>query len=103
MTRRFTQKEKIKAVLRANVTGVTAEEVASKIGIHTFSLYRWKKELRDLGVLVEMPKDTKVQPDADLERKLKALQKENEQLRMENAILKKLKEYGDAKRKKPSN
>jgi len=32
------------------LTGVLAEEVANEIGIHTFSLYRWKKELRDAGL-----------------------------------------------------
>jgi transposase-like protein len=38
---------KIKAVLKASKPGVTASEVAQEVGIHTFSLYRRKKELRD--------------------------------------------------------
>ncbi len=38
---------KIQAVLKAARPGVLAQEVADEIGIHTFSLYRWKKELRD--------------------------------------------------------
>jgi transposase len=92
---------KIKAVLKASKPGITASEVAEEIGIHTFSLYRWKKELRDAGLLSKMPKKKDLETDLGLEDKLRRLQKENEQLRMENAILKKLKEYGDAQRKKP--
>jgi len=93
---------KIKAVLKASRPGITASEVAEEIGIHTFSLYRWKKELRDAGLLNKMPKEKDLETDLVLDEKLRQLQKENEYLRMENAVLKKLKEYGEAKRKKPS-
>lgn len=93
---------KIKAVLKASRPGITASEVAKEIGIHTFSLYRWKKELRDAGLLNKMPKEKDLETDLVLDEKLRRLQKENEYLRMENAVLKKLKEYGEAKRKKPS-
>jgi transposase len=93
---------KIKAVLKASMPGITASEVAEEIGIHTFSLYRWKKELRDAGLLNKMPKEKDLNTDLGLEQKYRKLQKENEHLRMENAVLKKLKEYGEAKRKKPS-
>ena len=47
---------KIKAVLKASRSGITANEVAKEIGIHTFSLYRWKRELRDEGLLTKIPK-----------------------------------------------
>lgn len=93
---------KIKAVLKASKPGITASEVADEIGIHTFSLYRWKKELRDAGLLNKMPKKKDLESDLKLEEKLRRLEKENEQLLLENAVLKKLKEYGEAKRKKPS-
>lgn len=93
---------KIKAVLKASRPGIIAAEVAEEIGIHTFSLYRWKKELRDAGLLNKMPKEKDLQSDLKLEAELKRLQRENEELRMENAVLKKLKEYGEAKKKKPS-
>lgn len=33
---------KIRAVLKASKPGILASEVAKEIGIHTFSLYRWK-------------------------------------------------------------
>jgi len=92
---------KIKAVLKASKPGVTASEVAQEIGIHTFSLYRWKKELRDAGLLSKMPDKKDLESDLGLEDKLRQLEKENQRLLMENAILKKLKEHGEAKRKKP--
>jgi transposase-like protein len=49
-----------------------------------------------------MPKKKDLESDLALEEKLRRLEKENKRLLMENAILKKLKEHGDAKRKKPS-
>ena len=52
--------EKIWAVIEANQPGRLAEDVAKKVGIHTFSLYRWKKELRDAGLLVMHDKAIKI-------------------------------------------
>ncbi|WXG53390.1 MAG: hypothetical protein RNU03_01425 [Candidatus Sedimenticola sp. (ex Thyasira tokunagai)] len=49
-----------------------------------------------------MPDKIDVQTDLKLREQLKQLEKENKHLRMENAVLKKLEEMGDAKRKKPS-
>ena len=102
MTHKHSVDIKIKAVLKASRPGVLAADVADEIGIHTFSLYRWKKELRDAGLLNKMPKKEDLQGDLKQEAKLKRLIKENEALRMENAILKKAKELGEAKKKKPS-
>lgn len=93
---------KINAVLKASKPGITASAVAQEIGIHTFSLYRWKKELRDAGLLSKMPKKRDIEGDLEQAEQLKQLKKENEYLKMENAILKKQKELGEAKRKKPS-
>jgi transposase-like protein len=93
---------KMRAVLKASRPGVLAQDVADEIGIHTFSLYRWKKELRDAGLLNKMPKKIDVQSDLKLRDQLERVQKENRQLKMENAVLKKLRALGDAKRKTPS-
>ena len=51
---------KINAVLQANLPGVLAEDIAKKLGIHTFSLYRWKKELRDAGLIGDMTDKTNI-------------------------------------------
>ena len=93
---------KIRAVLKSCKPGVLAADVAKEIGIHTFSLYRWKKELRDAGLLNRMPKREALEGDLFKDKRLNELEIENERLKMEVAVLKKLKELGDAKRKKPS-
>ena len=54
MKKFYTLKEKIKAVKKANKPGVFASDVANEIGIPPFSLYRWKKELRDRGLNKDM-------------------------------------------------
>lgn len=90
---------KIHAVLKASRPGVLARDVADELGIHTFSLYRWKKELRDAGLLNKMPDKADIQSDLKLKDQLKQLQKKYQQLKMENAVLKKCQELGDAKKR----
>ncbi len=88
---------KIQAVLKAARPGVLAQEVADEIGIHTFSLYRWKKELRDAGLLNKMPEKIDVQTDLKLQDQLERVQKENWQLKMENAVLKNYRSWATPK------
>ena len=103
MRKQHTKQLKIKAVIKANQPGVLAADVAKELGIHTFSLYRWKKELRDKGWLMKIPDDMEdIKLKLDQEKELLALRKEVKQLRLENAVLKKQKEHGDARKKKPS-
>ena len=94
-------KVKINAVLQANLPGVLAEDIAKELGIHTFSLYRWKKELRDAGFIGDMTDKTNIKKKLDQAEELKRLRKENDELKLENDILKKLKEVGEARKKKP--
>jgi len=103
MRKRHTEQLKINAVIKANQPGVLAADVAHELGIHTFSLYRWKKELRDKGLLTKIPDDmADIKLKIDQEKELLALRKEVKQLRLENAVLKKQQEHGDARKKKPS-
>lgn len=95
-------KVKINAVLQANLPGVLAEDIAKELGIHTFSLYRWKKELRDAGFLGDMTDKFNIKNKLEQREELKLLRKEIEDLKIENAVLKKQKEYGEARQKKPS-
>ena len=95
-------KVKINAVLQANLPGVLAEDVAKELGIHTFSLYRWKKELRDAGLIGDMTDKANIKNKLDQLEELKRLRKENEALKLENDVLKKQKELGEAQKKKPS-
>lgn len=102
MKKTFTITQKLRAVRKAKKEGVLAEEVAKEYGIHTFSLYRWKKELRDMGFNESMTNKEDVKKKLSLQEELKQLRKENKQLQMENAVLKKLKELDDAQKKKSS-
>lgn len=95
-------KVKINAVLQANLPGVLAKDIAKELGIHTFSLYRWKKELRDAGFIGDMTDKSNINNKLKQREELKLLHKEIEDLKIENAILKKQKEYGEARKKKPS-
>ena len=95
-------KVKINAVLQANLPGVLAEDIAKELGIHTFSLYRWKKELRDAGFIGDMTDKSNIKNKLKQREELKLLRKEIEDLKIENAILKKQKEHGEARKKKPS-
>ena len=100
MKKFYTLEEKLRAVRKANKPGVLAEDVANKIGIHTFSLYRWKKELREYGLNEKMNNKQNVKNKLEYLKSLKRLEKENKQLKMENDVLKKLKELDDAQKKK---
>ncbi|WP_241087478.1 transposase [Candidatus Vondammii sp. HM_W22] len=89
---------KIKAVLKASLPSITAGEVAEEIGVHTFSLYRWKKELRDAGLLNKTLKEKDFDTDLEFEEKLSQLQKENERFRIESAVLKSSKDMAKPKK-----
>lgn len=102
MKKFHTLEEKIRAVKKASKPGVLTGDVAKEIGIHTFSLYRWKKELRDAGFIGDMTDKTNIKKNLDQAEELKQLRKENADLKLENDILKKLKEIGEARKKKPS-
>lgn len=102
MKKGYPLKVKINAVLQANIPGVLAEDVAKELGIHTFSLYRWKKELRDAGLIGDMTDKANIKKTLEQTEELKRLRKENEALKLENDVLKKLKELGEARKKKPS-
>jgi transposase len=100
MKKIHTLEEKLRAIRKANKPGVLAKDVANEIGIHTFSLYRWKKELRDYGLNRKMNNKQNVKNKLEYLKALKRLEKENKQLKMENDVLKKLKELDDAQKKK---
>ena len=94
---------KIKAVLKASLPGITAGEVAEEISIHTFFLYRWKKKLRDAGLLNKMPKEKDFDTDLEFEEKLSQLQKENERFRIESAVLKSSRDMAKPKQRSLQN
>jgi transposase len=81
---------KREAVLMACQPGVRLKDVAEQLSIHPNMLSRWKKELRDSGVIArataapEAPAKLKAE-----EVKLRQLERELADAREENEILKK--------------
>jgi hypothetical protein len=69
--------------------GILASNVVDGLCIHIYSLYRWKKELRDAELVDKMPNKIDIQIDLALKNKPRQLEKENELPKMENAVLKK--------------
>lgn len=82
----YTPEFKETAVRLACRDGVSVEKVAGELGIACWTLRRWMRErtVAD-GVSPSTPPGT----DADLRRRVRLLEEENRQLRMERDILKK--------------
>ena len=89
MKRNYTKDFKIKACELVLTDGIKIAVVAEKLGIHPNMLYRWVDEYRTQGNDAFVGKGHQKPADAELRK----LRKENEQLRMENEILKKAAAY----------
>lgn len=90
VTKKHSIEFKLSAVKAAEQPGVYAQDIADAIGIHAFSLSRWKKELREAGYLNVKNRETKKVEQLSLEQRVSDLEKEVMRLRMENDLLKKL-------------
>lgn len=80
---------KVTAVALAAMPRTYAADVADILDIHPVMLYRWKKEVRD-GVI--MNKTNKATIDSSTAKELKrlhAIEKEHETLKMKHDLLKK--------------
>jgi transposase len=82
--RTFSTEYKQEAVQLVTKQGLSAAEAASRLGIGTNLLRKWKQAHEQQGPLVASPR----QPSA-LEAENARLRAENERLRMEREILKK--------------
>jgi transposase len=85
----YTPEFKETAVRLASRDGVSVEKVAGELGIACWTLRRWMRQ----GPAADgvSPQTAKSTPDAeaDLRRRVRKLEEENRQLRMERDILKK--------------
>jgi transposase len=101
---RYTDEFKVKAVRLTFMKGTQIKEVASALDIHPFMLSRWRKEYRE-GKYVADRRIKRVVDDEAVSRleKLKALERENAKLRVENDLLKKAIRFSSEKRQKSSN
>jgi len=89
MARRYNKEFKIKACELVLKDGISKKEVADKFGINVNMLYRWIDEYETYGEDAFVGKGYLHKEDAELRK----LRKENEQLKMENDILKKAAAY----------
>ena len=101
---RYTDEFKVKAVRLTFMKGTQVKEVANSLDIHPFMLSRWRKEYRE-GKYVADRRVKKVVDDETVSKleKLKALEKENAKLRVENDLLKKAIRFSSEKRRTSSN
>ena len=89
MARNYNKEFKVKACELVLKEGIAKKVVAEKLGIHVGMLYRWIDEYETYENDAFVGKGHLHKEDAEL----KKLRKENEQLKMENDILKKAAAY----------
>ena len=90
-TLKYTDEFKGKAVLLTHEDGARVRVIAQMLDIHPFMLSRWRKEFRE--GLIPVPKTKKASKDVKKKKsehdQIRALEKENESLKLENELLKK--------------
>ena len=100
-TYKYSEEFKSTAVRLSHLPDVTVHDVAESLSIHPFMLSRWRKQVRDGGI---MAKNVKVNKEAAAELKaLRKMKKAYERLKIEHALLKKAIEFTSAKRATSSN
>ena len=91
---------KVTAVALAALPRTYAADVAEILDIHPVMLYRWKKEVRDGMIMTKTKKGTLDSSTAKELKRLKAIEKEHEKLKMKHDLLKKSIQYcSDLKKK----
>lgn len=93
---------KLDAVKLANHPGIKTQDVATVLSIHPFMLSRWKKEYREGRLRMAKPVKVAASDLSEAERRIRALERENAQLREENDLLKKLEPSGSPRKRKSS-
>ena len=92
--RRFDEEFKREAARLASQVGRTDEQVARDLGVSAWSVSRWRKQFglsKAAGGLRANPAPSATPPAsvAELERQIRALERENADLREQRTILKK--------------
>lgn len=99
---RYSESFKATAVKLAHVKGILIKDVAESLDIHPFMLSRWIKEVRE-GKIVA--KGNKVELDSNTVtelKRLRKLEKDHEQLKMEHSLLKKAIRFCSEQKQKSS-
>jgi len=93
---------KVTAIALAALPKTYAIDVAKILDIHPVMLYRWKKEYRDGLIMTKIRKPTLDSSTAQEQKRLKAIEKEHETLKMKHDLLKKSIQFCSDQKKKSS-
>jgi len=93
---------KATAVALAALPRTYAADVAEILDIHPVMLYRWKKEVREGIIMNKTIKGTLDSSTAKELKRLRAIEKEHETLKMKHDLLKKSIQYCSDQKKKSS-
>jgi len=93
-TKQYTTEFKVTAVRLSLRDGATVKRVAESLGIHPYMLSKWRKDYRE-GVIVEdkRKKKPKIPKQKSESSRIAELERQNEQLKLENDLLKKWQQF----------
>lgn len=77
------------AVTITNHPRIQSVDVAEALKIHPIMLYRWRQEMREGKIIDNESSARSIGELQEAQKKIKALEKENNRLRSENSVLKK--------------
>lgn len=99
-THQYSDEFKSTAVQLSYMEGVLVKSVAESLDIHPFMLSRWRKEFREVKIVVDQRKKSLSVKGGKAElNKVKKLEKEVARLKMENDLLKKWQRFLAEQRK----
>lgn len=89
----FTREEKIAAVKLVTEGGRSAASVANEIGIHENTVFKWKKQLQLNPDGAFTHGESKSEPETEEAKKIAQLERRIKELETENDFLKKVSAY----------
>jgi transposase len=98
---RYSEEFKATAVQLSSLPGVLIQDVAEALDIHPFMLSRWRKQVRDGGIVAKSAK-LDVQTAAELTR-LRELERRYKVLQEEHALLKKAIRFASDRKRRSSS
>ena len=92
-TLQYSNDFKVGAVELSFREGATVKGVAGSLGIHPYMLSRWRKEFREGDIVKDKRKRSLSKSSPKQKDRLAELERQNEQLRLENDLLKKWQQF----------
>lgn len=102
-TRQYSNEFKSKAVKLSHLKGASVKGVAESLGIHPFMLSRWRKEYREGKIVSDNREKLVNKPRTVSENeRIRQLEKQVQQLKTENDLLKKWQQFLAERQRKSS-